>query len=84
MQTGENYIIEARKFYHSNLLTRIHSALICSKTQVYDVMVEYNNYFLCSIWTPPFNQAPFNPLINFSAFSQRGVGSRFEPRVQIR
>jgi len=25
------------------IVTRIHSALICSKLQVYDVMVEYNN-----------------------------------------
>jgi len=33
MQTGENSIIDAR----------MHSALICSKIQVYDVMVEYNN-----------------------------------------
>jgi len=33
MQTGENSLIEAH----------IHSARICSKIQVYDVMVEYNN-----------------------------------------
>jgi len=39
MQTCENSII----------VTRIHSALICSKIQVYDIMVEYNNYFLCSV-----------------------------------
>jgi len=58
-----------------------YSALICSKIQVYEVMVEYSNQFLCSIWTPPFNQAPFIYLINFSTFSQWGVGSRFAPRV---
>ena len=28
----------------------------------------------CSIWTLPFNQAPFKSLINFSAFSQWEVG----------
>jgi len=33
MQTGENSVTEAR----------IHCALICSKIQVYDVMVECNN-----------------------------------------
>jgi len=33
MQTGENFII----------VTYIQSAFICSKIQVYDVMVEYNN-----------------------------------------
>jgi len=33
MQTGENSII----------VPRIHSVLICSKIQVYDGMVEYNN-----------------------------------------
>jgi len=42
MQTGENSIMETRILYHSTV-TRIHSALICSKIQVYDVMVEYNN-----------------------------------------
>jgi len=42
MQTGENSIIEARILYQSNSYTYI-SALICSKIQVYDVMVEYNN-----------------------------------------
>jgi len=39
MQTGENSIVEARILYHSNTYTYIHSALICSKIQVYDVMV---------------------------------------------
>jgi len=41
MQTGENPVIEARITYHSNSYT--HCALICSKIQVYDVMVECNN-----------------------------------------
>jgi len=36
MQTGKNSIIEARIHHYSNLYT-------CSKIQVYDVMVEYNN-----------------------------------------
>jgi len=40
MQTGENSIIVARILI---IVTCIHSALICSKIQVYDVMVEYNN-----------------------------------------
>jgi len=44
-------------------------------------MVEYNNYFLSFIWTAPYNQAPFKFLINFFAFSQWGIGSRFAPRV---
>jgi len=43
MQTGENSIVEACILYHSNAYTYIYSALICSKIQVYDVMVEYNN-----------------------------------------
>jgi len=51
----------------------MHSALICSKIQVYEVMVEYNN--------PPFNQAHFKSLMNFFAFSQWGVGLCFEPHV---
>jgi len=38
MQTSENSIIEARILYHSNSW-----AFICSKIQVYDVMIEYNN-----------------------------------------
>jgi len=42
MQTGENSITEARILYHT-LVTRIRSALICSKIQVYDVMVEHND-----------------------------------------
>jgi len=50
-------IIEARIVYRSISYTYIHSDLICSEIQVYDVMVEYNS-FLCSIWTLPFNQAP--------------------------
>ena len=33
MQIGENFIVA----------TRIHNAFICSKIQVNDVMVEYNN-----------------------------------------
>jgi len=33
MQTSDNSII----------VTSIHSAFTCSKIQVYDVMVEYNN-----------------------------------------
>jgi len=41
MQTGENSIIEAHILYHSN--SYAYSALICSKIQVYDVIVEYNN-----------------------------------------
>ena len=42
MQTGENFNIEARILYHSNSYT--YSGIpICSKIQVYDVMVEYNN-----------------------------------------
>jgi len=40
-----------------------------------------NSSAVCSIWTPAFNQAPSKSLIDFSAFSQCGVGSRFEPRV---
>jgi len=40
--SGENSIIEARVLYFI-IVTRINSALICSKIQVYDVMVEYNN-----------------------------------------
>jgi len=40
MQTGENSII---KLVYFIIVTRIHSALICSKIQDYDVMVEYNN-----------------------------------------
>jgi len=38
MQTGENSIIAARIFYHSNSW---HSAFICSKIQLHDVMVVY-------------------------------------------
>jgi len=53
--------------YHI-IVTRIHRALICSKIQVYDVVVEYNNEFLYSIWTPPFNLAPFKSLTNFKDF----------------
>ena len=41
MQTGEHCIIEARILGHS--LVYIHSSLICSKIQVYDVMVVCNN-----------------------------------------
>jgi len=40
MQTGE---ILSQKLVYFIIVTRIHSALICSKIQVYDVMVEYNN-----------------------------------------
>jgi len=69
------------KLVYFIIVTRIHRALICSTIQVYAVMVEYNNYFFNSIWTPPFDQAPFESLINLSAFSQWGVGSRFKPRV---
>jgi len=36
MQTGENSIIAARILYHSNSYT-----FICSKIQLYDVMVVY-------------------------------------------
>ena len=43
MQTGENSIIEVGILYHSNSHTHImHSTLICSKIQVDDVKVEYN------------------------------------------
>jgi len=66
MHSSENSIIEARILYHSNSYTYI---VLLFKIQVNDVMVEYN-YFLCSIWTPPFYQAPFKSLTNFSAFSQ--------------
>jgi len=37
---GANSTIEARIFV---IAARMHSALICCKIQVYDVMVEYNN-----------------------------------------
>jgi len=40
--------------------------------------------FLCSIWLPPFDKVHFKSLKTFSAFSQWGVGSRFQPRVWIR
>jgi len=33
----------------------MHCAIICSKIQVYDVVVERNNEFHYSFWTPPFN-----------------------------
>jgi len=49
------------------IVTRIRSAFICSKIQVYVVMVEYNNWFLCSIHTP-FNLTPFKSLTNFKDF----------------
>jgi len=39
MQTGENSMKEA----HLIIVTRIYSALVCSKIQVYGVMIEYNN-----------------------------------------
>jgi len=42
MQTGENSIMEAKLIYFI-IITRIHSALISSKIQVYDDMVEYSN-----------------------------------------
>jgi len=53
----------------------MHSALICSKIQVYDVMVEYNNY--SSIRTHPFNLAPFKSL-NWKDFprSLNGMSGR--------
>ena len=38
-KTGENSIIEAGIL---NIVTCLDSAVICSKIQVYDVMVEYN------------------------------------------
>jgi len=66
MQTGENSIREAHTLYHSNLYS-LHSALICSKIQVYDVMVGYNSSFLYSIWTPPF-LAPFKSFTNCKDF----------------
>jgi len=34
------------KLVYFIIVTRIHSAFICGKIQVYDVMVEYNNWFL--------------------------------------
>jgi len=40
MLTGENFIIELVYFI---TVTRMHSALICSKIQVYEVIVEYSN-----------------------------------------
>jgi len=81
MQTGENSIIEAGILYHSN--SYVHSALVCSKIQDYDVMVEYNNYFLYSIWTPPLNLAPLKSITNCKDFQvlSMGVVSRFAPRV---
>jgi len=33
-------------------------------------MVEYNNIFLYSIWTPPFNLAPFKSLANYKNFTR--------------
>ena len=82
-QTGENSIIEARILCHSNWYT-------------YIVLLFAVKYNFMSLWlnttidfsalyerdeTLQFNQAPFDSLINFSALSQCGVGSRFEPRV---
>jgi len=39
MQTGKNAIITAYILYHRNLY--IYSAFVCSKIQLYDVMVLY-------------------------------------------
>jgi len=41
MQTVENSIIEACILYH--IVIRIHSALICGRIQVFDIMVECNH-----------------------------------------
>jgi len=39
MQTGENF----QNPVYFIIVTRIHSAFLCSKIQVYDVMVEHND-----------------------------------------
>ena len=46
-------------------------------------MVECNNQFLCSIWTPPFNLVPkiFNKLQRLPTFSVLSVGSRVALRT---
>jgi len=79
MQTGENSIREAHTLYHSNLYS-LHSALICSKIQVYDVMVGYNSSFLYSIWTPPF-LAPFKSFTNCKTSHVLSMGSRIAVRT---
>jgi len=44
MQTGDTSITEACfSTYSHSIVTRLHSAFICSKIQIYDVMVEYYN-----------------------------------------
>jgi len=40
MQTGKTL---SQKLVYFIMITRTHSALICSKIQVYDVMIEYND-----------------------------------------
>jgi len=71
-----------RRWLEVSGMGQLGDAVSVIALQVYDVMVEYNNQFLCSIWTPPFRQAPFKSLINFSAFSQvLSMGSRVALRT---
>jgi len=45
-------------------------------------MVEYNNQFLYSIWTPPFNLAPFKSLTNCKDFP-RSLNEESGPASQL-
>jgi len=73
MLTGENSVIEAHILYHSNSNTCI-------------VLLFAVKYKLMTLWlnttiNSPFNQARFKSLMNFSAFSQWGVGLCFASRA---
>jgi len=73
MQIGENSIIEARVLYHSNSYTYI----VLSFAVKYKFMTLWLNTTINSSTLSEllhFNQARFKSLINFSAFSEWGVG----------
>ena len=73
MQTDENSIIEARVLYHSNL----HTYIVLLFAVKYKFMTLWLNTTIISSTLSEllhFNQARFKSLINFSAFSQWGVG----------
>jgi len=68
MQTGENSIIEAR-------IQLVYIVLL------FAVKYKFMTLWLNTTINSSALSLPFESLINFSAFSQWGVGSCFEPRV---
>jgi len=81
MQTGENSIIEACSILI--IVTRVHSAFSCSSLKYKFITLWLNTTIKLYLKGSSINLTPFKSLINFSAFSQWGVGSRLSILFQF-